>query len=422
MSDTGGLSVVLTMRRGLAIRTDHVETMFRLGLVIHLVTEEEGAVQDPRYASVRLLPPGMSTEELFLAVREELARWKAAFAVTFQETDIEAVGRANAAHGVDWSRPEADRTARDKALQRAHLAAAGLPSPAYREIGDRQLAAGLPQLGYPCVVKPTRGASSSHVELVSDREGALQALRAVRKLAARTGSLFYDDIGDVWALVEEFLPGEEVTCDGVVIDGDFHLGGVHSKVLPAPPWFEEDLYVLPGVDRATEQDLTDTMDRLAGSLGLRVALLNAEFRRDAHGAFRIVEFSTRISGGHVYRNIRDAHGVDLVEAFVQAAAGDPDTARRLVGRRTEARLATCIRFVYRSGRIVTHGVGAAGRHPAFRAYYAMAAPGREIHRAPEGFDICGLLSVWCALDESRHPARIHRIAEEVETLLDIRLE
>ncbi|WP_035850947.1 ATP-grasp domain-containing protein [Kitasatospora azatica] len=417
-----GLDVVLAMRQGLLTRHDHVETMFRLGLAVHLVTEDAGAQQDPRYASVRLLPSGSATGALLDAVKDVLHQRDAAFAVTFQETDIEAVGEANAARGVSWSRPVADATARDKARQRAHFAAAGLPTPGHWAIGDRQLTAGLPEVGYPCVVKPTRGASSSHVELVADAAGALRVLAEIRTLAASGQNHFYDQLDDSWALLEEFLPGEEVTCDGVVVDGEFQLGGIHSKVLSPPPFFEEDLYTLPGVDQATEEELTAVMRRLSRSLDLETCLLNAEFRKDTEGRFRLVEFSTRISGGHVYRNIRDAHRIDLVEAFLLAAAGRSAAARAAAARRTPARLATCIRFVYRSGTVAANQVGEAWRHPGFRAYYALAAPGDRIGHAPEGFDICGLLSVWSTPDPAGHPIGIHQLAAEVEALLDIRVD
>lgn len=417
--DTPVAPVVLAMRDGLQIRNDHIDTLQRLGLEIHLLTEEEQARGDTRYTTVHLLPTGTTDRELEERVTEVLGNTGAPFALTFQETDIVAVGSANDRHGVPWSRPEADAVARDKALQRARLTSAGVPAPRYGAVGTG--GAGpeiLDHVGLPCVVKPTRGASSSHVELVHTPEEAAAALDAVELLARSGAHHFYETLPEEWALVEEYLPGEEVTCDGVVIGGRFHLGGVHTKVLPDAPWFEEDLYTLPHGDPAVEHEIAETMQAMVSALDLEVALFNAELRRDSQGRFRVVEFSTRISGGHVYRNIRDVHEIDLVELFVRAALGEENAAERARGRHPGA-MATCIKFVYRDGIVVSNGAGRAEASPAFAAYYPLAAPGQEVRSAPEGFDLCGLLSVRAPYEPRQHPAQTHRVAEEVLGELDL---
>ncbi|GAA1469645.1 ATP-grasp domain-containing protein [Nocardiopsis exhalans] len=417
--DTSGIPVVLAMRDGLRIRDDHVDTLRRLGLAIHLLTEEQQARDDTRYTAVHLLPAATTDRELEERITAVLASTGAPFALTFQETDIVAVGRANSRYGVHWSRPDADAVARDKTLQRAHLTANGLPAPRYRAVGAHGAGPdALDHVGLPCVVKPTRGASSSHVELVRTPEEATAALDAIERLARSGAHHFYDVLPDEWALVEEYLPGEEVTCDGVVIDGRFHLGGVHTKVLPDSPWFEEDLYTLPYGDPAVEQEITATAQAMVSALDLEVALFNVELRRDSQGRFRVVEFSTRISGGHVYRNIRDVHEIDLVELFVRAALGEEGIAKRARDRHPGA-CATCIKFVYRNGIVVSNGAGRAEASSAFAAYYPLATPGQEVRSAPEGFDLCGLLSVRAPYEPRQHPAQVHRVAEELLGELDL---
>lgn len=412
-------SVVLTMRYGLDIRHDHVDTLHRIGVAVHLLTEEEGAREDPRYTSVHILPPGTTTERVEEETVALLKDTDSSFALTFQETDIVAVGRANARHGVSWSRPEADEVARDKSRQRAALEQAGVPSPRYRRAGAREVGQeDLDHVGLPCVVKPTRGASSSHVQLVNTREEAVAVIEAIRRLASSGAHHFYDFLPREWAMLEEYLPGEEVTCDGVVIDGVFHLGGIHSKVLPDTPWFEEDLYTLPYGDEGVEQEITEMMQDLVSSLGLKMCLFNTELRRDTRGHFRVVEFSTRISGGHVYRNIRSVHGVDLVELFVRAALGEAGIDERARERHPGLQ-ATCIRFIYRSGVVRTNTPGPGREHPAFQEYYPLAMRGSEVRSAPEGFDICGLLSVAVPYVAERHPREVHAAARAVEGKLDL---
>jgi ATP-grasp domain len=398
--------------------------MSRLGLRVHLLTQEP-AESDPRYASVRRLEPGLNVEDLAALVLERLRATSSSFAVTFQETDIAAVGLANERHGVGWARPEADATARDKSRQRRHMIAHDLPTPAFLEVRDHREA--LDQLtstgadAWPVIIKPTHAAGSSHVRLVRDRAEASAALHSIHELAHSRLHNFYDQTPEVWALVEEYLSGDEVTCDGVVIDGTFHLGGIHTKELGEEPWFEEDLYTLPFTDHAAEEQIVDIASRLACTLDLQHCLLNLELRRDGAGAFRIVEFSTRISGGHVYRNILDVHAVDLVELFLLAALGDAATAEARAGQRHPGRLASCIRMVYRTGTVATNHAGTAATDPQFRAYYALAEPGTHVASAPAGFDICGLLSVRGHFVPDQHPALIHAAARRLELELGLRL-
>lgn len=387
---------------------------------------QEQVEQDPRFASIHTVPGDLTMEGLADVTLRVLRASGSPCAVTFQETDIAAVGLANHRHGVSWARPDADAIARDKCRQRRHLAAHGLPAPAFLEVRNAEEA--VDRLGrgganpWPRIVKPTHAASSSHVQLVRTSADAANALDRIQELASSRQHNFYDGVPEVWALVEEYLPGEEVTCDGVVIDGTFHLGGIHSKRLRAEPWFEEDLYTLPFDHGASEEQITGIASRLAESLRLQHCLFNVELRRDALGAFRVVEFSTRISGGHVYRNILDVHAVDLVELFLQAVLGDPTGAGDRARRRHPGRMATCIRMVYRTGRVVTNAAGRAGTDPRFRAYYPLAAPGSSVASAPAGFDICGLLSVRGRLVLAEHPQRIHETARQLEEMLDLEVD
>lgn len=421
MTALHGYPVTLVMRTGLVARYDHCEAMFQQCLRIHLLTEEVAAVADPRFASVTVLHPATTADDLVELTLKVMSETGSGFAVTFLETDIVAVGRANQLYGLRWSRPEADMIARDKARQRAHLKAHGLPSPTAVPIAELPATDSIFDLvGRPCVVKPTRAQQSSLVQLVGDLPRLRTALGAISRLAQSREQHFFDEgKPDSWALVEEYLPGEEITCDGVVVEGDFFLGGVHSKVLSDPPWFEEDLYTLPYGNSAVEAAITEQMKRLARSLDLHTAMLNAELRRAADGQFKVVEFSTRVSGGHVYRNIRDVHNIDLVRIFIEAAAGNVQSARQHAASRHPARLATCIKFLYKSGVVVENSVGDAARDPAFRQYYPLATKGGEVRAAPDGFEICGLLSVWGHYEPADHPTRIRHAAARVAQRLSV---
>lgn len=102
----------------------------------------------------------------------------------------------------------------DKYVCRRILAMNGIDVPAtvpvYRrswDTGDREdiLNRIAGEIGFPCIVKPTREGCSTAVKKVVSREGVAAAVAA---------ALDWDNV----ALVEEFLTGTEVTC-GVLDDG-----------------------------------------------------------------------------------------------------------------------------------------------------------------------------------------------------------
>jgi carbamoylphosphate synthase large subunit len=415
MSSSG--AVVLLARRRLRPRcADHVQALLDLGIDIHLVTSSGEALPgDPRFASTTALAEGLGHRETTRIVAETARRLRT-FVVTFAELDIVIAGEANARLGVPWARPEADRIGRDKRRQRQFLLDNGIPSVWHFPVGDADMAvAAARDHGFPVIVKPTRAASSIGVQLVADEASLAAALASLRGLAAAEVSGFADDASGAWALVEEFIPGREVTVDGVVLDGEFFLGGIHDKLLTKGPFFEEDLYTLPFSTPDREPELAGIATQIVKCLDLNLALFNAELREDAHGSFRVVEFSPRISGGHVYRNIRDVYGIDLVKTFATAACG----AGNQPPERRPPRMATCAKLLYANGRVERNSIGNAIFSPNFRAYYPMAKPGQVVACAPRGFDILGALSVWLPWRPGQAPEQAHHVASDVAAELDV---
>ncbi|WP_437989552.1 ATP-grasp domain-containing protein [Sorangium sp. So ce145] len=386
-------SILLVMRKGYGIHGDHIETLRRLGLSVHLLTEVPQAADDPRFASVIRIPPAERESAVDRAI-EYCRAHGISLAVTFQETDIEVWAAINAALGASTASPAAAAIARDKSRQRRFLAEHGLPTPAFLEVVDvEQACIEAEHMGFPLIVKPTRAASSMHVTLATSTAELRSRLTAIETLARSGAGNYYAGKIETFALLEEFLPGDEVTLDGVVIDGELHLGGIHNKMRMPGPFFEEDLYSLPFKRPEEEAGLFDIADRICRRLDLRRSLFNVELRKDAGGAYRVVEFSPRVSGGHVYRNIRDVYSIDLVAAHVASCVPARSGLVEHALRRSAPRMATCIKFVYRSGRVVENHSGPASLSESFVAYFPTARPGAIVRAAPRGFDITGLLSV-----------------------------
>jgi biotin carboxylase len=420
-------SLLLLMRRNLRPNaSDHVQTLLDLGVDLHLVTSAADDMPgDPRFVSSTALPANLGHDQIVPAVSGIARAHEAAAVITFSEYDIVIAGEANERLGVTWARPTADRISRDKSRQRAFLAAHQLPGAWCYPVTDPNAALDVAaEHGFPLVVKPTRAASSTAVQLVAGRAALKPALDSIAAIdAGPIGAGPIDagatDAGAAWALLEEYVPGREVTLDGVVLDGQFILGGIHDKALTNGPFFEEDLYTLPFSSPEREPELVAIAENIVKYLGLDLSLFNAELREDRHGEFRVIEFSTRVSGGHVFRNVRDVYGIDLLRIYARSVLGE--AAEQILSQenaRRAPRMATCIKRLYADGRVVRNNAGHAIFSPNFRAYYPMAKPGRVIASAPRGFDTLGALSVWLPWSAGQAPDVAHQVALTVAAELD----
>jgi biotin carboxylase len=411
-------TAILVMRKGCKNHPDHIARIRDLGIGIVGVTGDRSLLADRRFRHVEVLPDSDAQSKLRNVV--EIARTHGAdFAITFQETDIILAAGVNAALGRETVPVEAAKTCRSKAAQRALFADANLPTVGFRSVGS--LAAGrdaAEALGYPVILKPTSAASSVNVSLVRTPDELTYELTRIQELSAKGQGFYFDDNDRDFAILEEYLPGIEVTVDGVVVDGVFHLGGIHNKLHVEGPYFEEDFYTLPYSEPECEADLADLAARICVALSLQNTLFNVECRRDRAGVFKIVECSCRVSGGSVYKNIRDVYGIDMVGAHMAALVPALSDRRDEFLARSAPAKATCIKFIYGSGMLVSNNVGVAVNHSAFRAYFPFPKAGSIVKRAPDGFDIIGVLSVATTQGDCSVDA-VEKLALEVADQLDV---
>lgn len=415
------MRLLLVMRKSVLWHADHIDTLRAMGRELHLLTEVPGLDVDGRFAAVTVIPAGLPVEEavdraVAIAAAEDIGT-----ALTFAETDIQLASLVNRRLGHAWAVPEADAIARDKRRQREFLDEHGLPTVRHAAVSSTaEGLAAAERLGYPLIVKPTHAAFSRGVALVSGPEELAGRLGDVEELARSRDGNYFTGTERTYALLEEFLPGEEVTLDGVVLFGRFHLAGVINKMHMPGPYFEEDFYTLPFRRPELEPELVGIAEGVVKHLRVEHCLFNVELRQDADGRFRVVEFSTRMSGGQNYRNLREVHGIDVVRLYVKALqAGSHEEVWAGETPRLPARRATCITYAYRTGVVLRNTPGQAALSPHFQSYVPVARPGDRLRRAPEGYDIAGSLSVAGPYREPADVDRIEAVAAELDRRLDV---
>ena len=334
----------------------------RLGLEVVLATDESaGPPLGPPSLHWELPPEG--GPGAFGAVRELDA------VVGVDEASVLPAARIAARLGLGGNPLAAAAATRDKLKLRRELAGTGLPQPRWAvwEPGGR-----MPEVGFPCVVKPVSGSASFGVV----RADSPEQLRAA---GARVGGLLGERAP---LLVESFVPGPEIAVEALVRQGTLLPLAIYDKPEPLDgPYFAESIYQLPSELPAADQEaVAEVLGAAVGAIGLRQGPVHAEFRLGA-GAPTLIDLASRSIGGRCSQVLRFRSGATLEELILRNALGWPLPDLALDGKPTGVLMLSAPR----AGRLVSiEGRERALRVPGVEGVDVTATPGTQVAPAPEG--------------------------------------
>ena len=263
----------------------------------------------------------VSPADLGASARRILARAGRVDAAVAADTPMLVLAATVAATmGLPHSPVDAVRTATDKAAQRQRWGEAGVPQPSFRLVpaGD-SVGLAAEAVGFPCVVKAVSLSASQGVLRADDPAAAVEAARRIRKVLDEAERPAGEPL-----LVEEYLPGPELSIDGVLTAGDLTVSAVFDKPgSPDGPTFEETLLVSPSrLAAGTLADAVRTAADAARSLGLSTGPVHAELRLCDRGP-AMLELAARSIGGLCSRALRFPGGASLEEIVLANALGRP---------------------------------------------------------------------------------------------------
>ena len=219
---------------------------------------------------------------------------------------------------------EAAITAKNKHRMREVLSRAGVQVPRYWHFSlDEDRGEVAARVTYPCVVKPVFLSTSRGVMRADNEEEFAWVVRRLErivsdpKVARRGGALARE------ALVEEFIPGFEVTVEGLVTDGEFRMLAIFDKPDPLDgPFFEETIYVTPSrLWRDVQRRIVETTAAATLAMGLTKGPVHAELRVNERGPW-VIEVAARAIGGLCSRALRFDSGVSFEELIIRHALGE----------------------------------------------------------------------------------------------------
>ncbi|MEX2445865.1 MAG: ATP-grasp domain-containing protein [Dehalococcoidia bacterium] len=306
---------------------------------------------------------------------------------------------------------------RNKALLRERLAAAGVPGPPSEAVSlatdPAEVAA---RLEYPVVVKPLALSASRGVIRADDAPQFIAAFERVRAILEKPASV--DECGVELAdrvLVEAYLPGVEVSVEGLLDDGRLRVLAVFDKPDPLEgPFFEETIYVTPS--RLPQGDLdvlTRTAEAACRALGLTHGPVHAELRLHEGVAYPI-DIAARSIGGLCSRTLDFGTGMSLEEIILRHAVG----ADVLPYERERRAAGVMMLPIPRAGTLrAVRGIEAAEAVPLIDSVTISIRPGGRVIPLPEGTEYLGFMF---ARGES--PAAVEQALRTAHAALEFEIE
>jgi biotin carboxylase len=277
---------------------------------------------------------------------------------------------------------EAVRAAGNKALLRSALALAGAPSPGHRVFSlDDDPRAAASAVRYPCVVKPTFLAASRGVIRADDAGSFVNAWSRIAAILADPEVAQRGGASAREILVEDYVPGAEVSLEGLLTRGRLRVLALFDKPDPLEgPFFEETIYVTPS---RLPDDLQSLCAQVAEggcrALGLRHGPVHAELRVNEDGVW-IVEIAARSIGGLCSRALRFDTGASLEELVLLQALG-----REPADEREHSASGVLMIPIPKGGVLeAVRGVDAARGIPNVVDVTISIRPGQKVVPLPEG--------------------------------------
>jgi biotin carboxylase len=249
--------------------------------------------------------------------------------VTFAEACVPTIARVAAEFGLPGASEQTAYAARDKYAMRITNAAAGnVSQPGFelaQTLDEAKNAAA--RLGYPLIMKPIIGTGSMYVRSVANERELAENFGPIRQ-GAWTGfdydplnTAAHEEYGGA-LLMEEFVPGPEVSVESLVIGGRTRSIAIHDKPLPTGPTFEEVYACTPTrLPAETVERLYDATAAVHKAMDITMGATHVEFRlRDGEEPV-LLEAADRMGGGPIYRSVQLSTGVDMVTAVLDIATG-----------------------------------------------------------------------------------------------------
>ena len=173
---------------------------------------------------------------------------------------------------------------------------------------------------YPCIMKPTDNSGSRGVFLANNKEELIANYNYVQQ-ASRGGTI----------IIEEFLQGNEVSVEVIVIEGTPYVLQVTDKITTGAPHFVEMGHNQPSnLPDYKVLQIKDLAVRAVKAIGIKNGPAHVEIMVTEKGP-KMIELGARMGGDCITTHLVPlSTGIDMIKATIEIALGNkPDIAQKI---------------------------------------------------------------------------------------------
>ena len=202
----------------------------------------------------------------------------------------------------------------NKYSMRCAMRETGIPVPEFAlvDVNKAEYEASALHLSFPLIVKPTDRSGSRGIALVRDDHELHRAVAAA-----------IDYSFEKKAIVEEYLEGDEFSCEGITFQGQHHILALTKKDTTGAPGFIETGHREPaGFSVTRELSIASAISAVLDALCITCGASHTEFRIDGNGRLRIIEVGARMGGDCIGSHLVNlSTGYDFLRMVLDVAAG-----------------------------------------------------------------------------------------------------
>ena len=186
-------------------------------------------------------------------------------------------------------------------------------SPKFARVSlEDDISAAVEGMKFPLIVKPTDRSGSRGITKINKPD----------EIKAAVG-LSVSDSFEKMAIIEEYIDGEEYSCESISYKGKHHILAVTKKYTTGYPHYIETGHIEPaGLDEGMYRKVCLEIPKALDALLIENGASHAEFKIDSEGNIRIIEIGSRMGGDCIGSHlVYLSSGYDFVKMVIETALG-----------------------------------------------------------------------------------------------------
>lgn len=163
---------------------------------------------------------------------------------------------------------------------------------------------------YPVIIKPNRNSGSRGVIRCNSSDELEAEIQQVKQYC-RDGKY----------IVEEFIEGDEISVEGLVINGKLEIIQITDKILGPPPYNVEMGHIQPSKYWPRRNEINDILQKIITVTGLNYCAVHPELKINKNGIF-IIEIGPRLGGDFITSDLVPlSTGFNMERALINLSLG-----------------------------------------------------------------------------------------------------